>query len=198
MTDDKGSEVTDARRLFLGVRISLGAIEDMVRTVESMQPVARSADLAVRWLAPESYHITLKFLGWTKKEVEPVLREAVGQAVAGSKPFDLTLKGLGAFPSPKKARVVWAGVDRGKDELVQLARSLDGAAAELGFEPEKRELVPHVTFGRLKNSSDTTGLLLPFSEDRFRKTRVNRVVLFESVTHSKGAEYNSRAEWALG
>jgi 2'-5' RNA ligase len=92
---------------------------------------------------------------------------------------------------------LWAGIDRGKDELAKLARVIDEACAQLGFEPERRDYHPHVTFARMKSPGDASGLLLPFSEDTFRKSKVARVVLFESVTEPKGAVYSSRVEWPL-
>ena len=192
------SENEGAKRLFFGVRISLGAVQDLAALVESMQPLARAEKLDVRWLAPATYHITLKFLGWAKSEVVPAVRESFDGAFADVEPFGVTMRGVGAFASEKKARVLWAGIDRGTDELKELAERIDARAAELGFEREKRAFHPHVTFARLKNPANASALILPFSEDTFRKTKVDRVVLFESVTKPKGAEYSALAEWRLG
>jgi len=188
----------DAKRLFVGVNVSLGAVEDIAGLVESMQPLARSESLKVRWVAPASYHITLKFLGWAKAEIVPALVDALDDAFADLEPFTVTLRGVGAFPGEKKARVLWVGVDQGREQLSTLAARIEERMVELGFAAETREFHPHVTIARLKGSANAETLVLPFSEDTFRKSRIDEVVLFESVTGPKGAEYQALAAWPLG
>lgn len=193
----EGGEREPALRLFVGARISVGGAQDLQSTVESMQPMARAEEMKVRWLSPATYHLTLKFLGWCRPEIEATLIDVLAPAVAGCDPFRVELSGLGAFPSEKKARVLWAGVAAGAAELSELASRIDAATAELGFPPERRDYHPHVTFARLEPPADASGLILPFSEDRFRASRIDRVVLFQSVTRSSGAEYTARAELPL-
>ncbi len=189
------SSTTDAVRLFFGVRISVAAVDDLVHLVESMQPVARASSLPVRWLGAETYHLTLKFIGWTRPEVEPALRDVGAKVAASATGFQIGMRSVGAFPSPKKATVVWAGVEDSGARLAKLAGEIDEQTKELGFAAEARAFHPHVTIARLKKTADVAALLLPFSEDRFRKSRIDRLVLFRSETKPSGAEYQSRAEW---
>src|SRR5207245_7151093 len=113
---------------------------------EGLRRVARD----VAWVAPESLHLTLKFLGRVREARTPELAVALTRATAGLTAFEANVAGLGAFPSPARARVIWAGVGRGTDALVELAGRVDAALAALGVEREPRAFSPHVTLGRVR------------------------------------------------
>jgi RNA 2',3'-cyclic 3'-phosphodiesterase len=147
----------------------------------------------VRWTRPENIHLTLKFLGEVRKDALDGLRTALVEACAGHAPFDVTLAGLGAFPSARRARVLWAGVGAGSNRLRSLATDIDVALAPLGFEREKRPYIPHLTIGRMRGRPasldlpSTTGL-------RFR---VRHVELMESTLTTEGATYRTVEDFAL-
>jgi 2'-5' RNA ligase len=194
---NKAQPDPDKARLFLGAEISTAAVEDLTELVESMQPTARAEALELRWLPPATYHITLKFLGWSQREVVSAIRDVGTEALRGVKGFDFIVHGVGAFPKPEKARVLWAGVDKGADLLSDLAGRLDEATEAIGFPREKRSFHPHVTLARLKAPNDLQRLLLPFSTQVCRKSRLSRVVLFESFLKSSGSQYEKVAHWDL-
>ena len=104
----------------------------------------------VSWVAPDNLHVTLKFLG----NVEPArLDDAVSAltvAAAVVAPFELAIVGLGAFPSPTRPRVLWAGLADGAGAAAKLARSVDSALAGHGFPPEDRPFAGHITLGRVR------------------------------------------------
>jgi len=107
----------------------------------------REAEFPVRWLDPESYHLTLKFLGNVRPETVPVV-EAVVDRVAGATPtFPLAIRGFGAFPTIRRPRVLWVGVEP-VPALRCLKQDLEWALADHGFERETRAFHPHVTLGR--------------------------------------------------
>jgi 2'-5' RNA ligase len=103
----------------------------------------------VRWVAPESIHLTLKFLG----EIEPDRLEAVKAALSSFPwnlaPFAFTLSGVGAFPGLKRPRVLWVGVTDGADRVVELAERVERALGPIGFPREDRAFSPHLTIGRV-------------------------------------------------
>jgi RNA 2',3'-cyclic 3'-phosphodiesterase len=184
-----------ALRLFIGVRVSLATVRALDEAVQAMRSARRAK---VNWVAPACYHITLKFLGWTRPEVAFALRDRVGEAVAGRRAFDLETLGLGAFPSPDRARIVWAGVDpAGSARLKELAALLERATEQLGFAPEQRPFHPHVTLGRLRERSDVREMLARCPEQFFRGSSIDTVVLFESHMKSSGSEYEEKARWPL-
>lgn len=107
----------------------------------------RDADLPIRWIDPDNYHLTLKFLGEVHAErIAPI--EGIMQKVAGSTiAFDVSLGGFGAFPTIRKPRVVWLGIVASA-ELRCLKQDLEWGLADAGFEAETRAFHPHVTLGR--------------------------------------------------
>ena len=84
-------------------------------------------------MAHENFHVTLKFLGGIDDARVPSVSDALRAAVGRHARFEIELGGLGAFPSPTRARVLWAGVVSGEGSLAALAATVDVALAALGF-----------------------------------------------------------------
>lgn len=119
---------------------------------ETLLRAARNLLLAAefRWPRPANVHLTLKFLGDTTEESLPALREALDAVCNRHEQFEIGPRGIGAFPSARKARIVWAGVGQGSTNLQALAEDLEKSLAPLGFEREKRGFKPHITLGRAR------------------------------------------------
>ena len=184
-------------RLFVGVRVSIATVNALDEAVQGMRR-ASPDDRRLRWVAPASYHVTLKFLGWTRPEVGFALRDALGAALAGQRAFELETRGVGGFPGLERARVLWAGVDpAGAARLTALAEKVERAAEALGFAREQRPFHPHVTLARLAAPTDLRGLVSRYTEQLFRSSWVDGVVLFETKTKSSGSEYQEKAMWPL-
>jgi 2'-5' RNA ligase len=188
--------VTDVggARLFIGVPVAAAVASELAATCESLARRATVQQVPLRWLAPATYHITLKYLGWARREVVPAVREAMLRAMAGIDPFRFRAARLGAFASQPRATVVWAGIEETGDParrgaLGRLASALDRELAALGVPTERRAFHPHVTLARLKEPADVSSVLLPFSEQVFSETHVDFVTLFESITKPTGSEY---------
>ncbi len=117
--------------------------------VRIVQDRLRSAAEKVKWVEPANLHFTLRFVGDTpERDVEAVARAAEG---LGEWPLRLVLRGVGAFPSPRRARVVWIGLSEGAEALGEVCRALNGRLeATSGLPPEPREFAPHLTIGRVK------------------------------------------------
>ncbi len=187
-----------ARRLFFGVPVSLRCADDLSGTAESLARRAQTAQLRVRWVAPASYHVTLKYVGWARPELVSPLIEAATRAAAGRRPFTFRTARLGAFPDARRATVVWAGVEDPGGHLAALAGRLDEEAGALGIARERRPFHPHVTLGRLREPTGVGDVLLPFSEQVFSETRSLDLTLFESVLKTGGSEYVEIARIPLG
>ncbi len=97
----------------------------------------------VRWVGPETFHITLQFLGETLKLTE--IRNALQQVRGAQVP--LTFRGTGFFPNARAPRVFWVGIES-DERLQQLANAIGDALAPLGFEREKGPYKPHLTLAR--------------------------------------------------
>ena len=190
------SEPPAGRRLFVGVPVATAVAEQLAGTCESLARRAAAQGVPMRWVAPASYHVTLKFLGWTRPEVTPAVLEAIERAARTVEPFRFKAARLGAFPSTGKASVVWAGVED-PTGLTQLAAALERELVEVGFQREPRRFHPHVTLARLREPREVTEVLLPLSEQVFSTSRVDSVHLVETVTKSNGSEYVSIASRPL-
>jgi 2'-5' RNA ligase len=140
----------------------------------------------------ETIHLTVRFLG-DIDEPAPIV-DAVAPIVARTAPFELELTGLGVFPRPQRATVLWAGLARGADEAAALAAEVQAALVPLGFAPEKRPFVPHVTVGRFKRPQRFE----PDEERSFGRARADRLVLYESSLTPQGARHQSVADLSLG
>lgn len=102
-----------------------------------------------RWDPPEKWHVTLKFMGRTWPRLVGWVREACASAAASVGPFEVGLEGVGVFPGPNRARVLWVGLDDPERGLARLVAGLEERlAAE--FPPEKRAFTPHLTVARFR------------------------------------------------
>ena len=152
----------------------------------------RSATSDVAWVAPDNVHVTVKFLGGIDApRIDPV-RAALDRAVAGVPAFTLVIERLGAFPSPARARVVWAGVGAGSEALRALADRVERELTGIGFPPEERAFSPHVTLGRVREPRRNERLAEALAADtsRFGAVRVDRVSLMRSELSPRGARYS--------
>ena len=103
----------------------------------------------IKWSPLDNLHVTTKFIGeWPEPRVSE-LHQALAN-VRRRQPFEVRLKGLGWFPNERSPRVLWLGVEGGK-ELGELAAETEDALAALGIPKEQREFAPHLTLARIKN-----------------------------------------------
>jgi 2'-5' RNA ligase len=105
----------------------------------------------VRWVPPQNVHLTLKFFGDVSPANLEQLAEALKAEAAGHAAFPVSVGGLGAFPNPRRARILWIGLQAPAD-LPALQRALESAAARMGYAPEDRPFSPHLTIGRVGQS----------------------------------------------
>lgn len=146
----------------------------------------------VRWSSPAHLHVTLKFLGDLGAEELVPIFQVIRDAAERIEPFELTLGEFGGFPSARRPRVLWCGVN---DELAGCARWVAYAEPrfeELGFEFEERPFHAHITLARARTDEGarSLGRCLPGLHLRpTPKLRVERIVLFESRLLPAGPEY---------
>ncbi len=177
-------------RLFVAVFPPPEVREEASRTARRLLP-----DDRIRWSRPENVHLTLKFLGDVDEESLDGLRTALENVCAEHAPFDAGLAGLGAFPSSRRARILWAGVSEGSEQLRSLAAIVDAALSTSGFEREARSYEPHLTLGRVRGRP--TNLDLP-EETSGRSFEVGRIELVESMLSGTGPTYRTVEEFVLG
>ncbi|GIW87740.1 MAG: RNA 2',3'-cyclic phosphodiesterase [Isosphaeraceae bacterium] len=183
-------------RTFLGITLA-----DSVRVeLERQIGVLRSLVAGARWVEPSRYHLTLAFLGDVAETDLDGLIAAVGEAVRTPLPFALELKGLGAFPNPRRARVLWAGLSGAAlPRLLALRDDVAAACARVGYRADEA-FHPHVTLARLRpgRSVDLTVVVDKYRDWSGGAVEVGEVVVFASELKASGPVYQRLGTWRLG
>jgi 2'-5' RNA ligase len=145
----------------------------------------------VTWVAPANLHVTLKFLGQVDETRVSALADALRAALADQRAVDVTVRGLGAFPSATRPRVLWAGLEDATDGLTAIAERVDTCCGRLGFAPETRAFAAHVTIGRVREARRQPALADALARPvDFGRVRVERVSLMRSELSPRGARYS--------
>ncbi len=179
-----------ALRLPAEVRRAIGELEDRIHV-----PGVR-----VKWVEPENFHLTLKFLGDVAGDRLEAVFGAVEKGCEGRRAFEISLEGVGAFPDLKRPRVVWVGVHRGREEVARLASSIDDSLAEAGFAREDRPFKAHATVGRVKDTSLAVrelGENIAAEKLALEGIRINRVEVMKSQLTRQGPIYTVQREIVL-
>lgn len=182
-------------RTFVAVELSARARD----AVAAIQRQWKTSIPSARWVRPENLHLTLRFLGDVDAETAGALAETLRRVAHQAAPFTYCLRGGGCFPSSKRARVLWVGVEPVPDALRRLHAAVEGAVRGLGFEPERRGFQPHLTIARLKSPDRGVGdVVAALAGVEYGDTEVSELVLFESRLSPRGAAYHALERFPLG
>ncbi len=141
----------------------------------------------LKWVDPKNYHLTLKFLGEVKDSVVPQIVSDLAVSIRTFSPFVLRLKGMGAFPHPRQARVLWIGVNGETEQARALFETIEDIVVRYGIPKEKRGFKMHLTLARARRPVDLRHLEhSPVPEETFM---VREIVFFQSELHPEGARY---------
>ncbi len=196
-TTNKAINTSNGIKLFIGAKLSLESTNLLARAAQGLQQNATLTESSIRWGAPATYHLTLKFIGWTRTNAITAINDRVEAALQDTPQCEFETRGIGAFPNLEKAQVIWAGVHQNGDALTKLSSKIDSALTSLGYPSDKYPFYPHVTLGRLKLPSDVRDMVASLSEQAFSKTRIESVTLFKSTTKTNGSEYTNLMNWPL-
>jgi RNA 2',3'-cyclic 3'-phosphodiesterase len=145
----------------------------------------------IKWVEEQNIHVTLKFFGETDERKIPEIA-GVLKKVAGENPaFGFRLKSLGVFGSRYDPRVIWVGIEP-YDRLVKLMKDLHTDLKTIGYEPDRQNLVPHLTIGRIKGIKEKQ--LFQRTIEKFREIETSEkfateIILYESILKSDGPVY---------
>lgn len=177
-----------AIRTFIAIELTPRAHDELA----SLQSALRKAGADVKWVEPENIHLTLRFLG----DVEPKKAEEVKgiliETAAGFKPFELTMKDIGAFPGLSSPRVIWAGVGLGAAESARITEVIETKLQIIGMPKEERKFHPHMTLGRVrgpKNCEKLRGMIETIKFEAGSKINVDHLTLFRSQLTPQGSIY---------
>lgn len=148
-----------------------------------------------RRVEPAEWHLTLRFVGDPGDVGLDRLLAALDEADLGA-PFTVSLAGLGAFPDPRRAQVLWAGIGRGLADLVDVREDVEEAADLAGLGREDRPFVPHLTLSRIRPADDVWPWLEADPDLRV-SWRVEEIRVMRSHLHGPGPRYEDVEAFAL-
>lgn len=176
-------------RTFIAVRVPETIRQKIAELQNRLKPYCGD----IRWVRPESIHVTLKFLGDVPAEQIKPIAEAIQKAVASVRPFDVSVEGTGFFPSSRRPRVLWVGVEKGFDALKDLAVKVDEVCTTFQFQKEKRDYSAHLTIGRVRSPKQIDPLIQTLQTVGFvgGSYRVEEVAVMKSDLLKTGAVYTA-------
>lgn len=181
-------------RLFLAFPLTPDVRDELTRVMTTLSRQMTG----IKWVAPESLHLTVRFLGETDSRTCDDVGRLVERLAANFPTYqgNLTTE-LGAFPSLARPRAIWAGVT-GIEMVEELVQRIEVGVQGIGFEPETKKWSPHLTLGRARDGAhpDTA----PLRQVRVAPlpVRLDELVLYESRLGPGGAVYERVASHRLG
>jgi 2'-5' RNA ligase len=181
-------------RSFIAVKIPVEIQSAISHDTASLQKALPKP--LVRWVASQNLHLTLKFLGDVSPANLERLAEGLKAEAAAHEPFPISVGGLGAFPTPRQARVIWIGL-QSPPAFVALQRGVEAAAARLGYAAEERPFSPHLTIGRVGQNISTADLqrirtaLEATTVGALGTVQVDAIQIFKSDLQPGGAVYTN-------
>lgn len=175
-------------RCFIAIELSQEIKDALKQIADELQKTIHG----VKWVKPGNIHLTLKFLGSIEKETIEEIKNSLSQIAQETKPFKIKLSSAGVFPDPGRPRVIWIGIEEGKNESVSLANAIEERLAPLGIEKESRAFHPHLTLARVKFLKDKNSLKSAFASLKVPPVEMTatKVTLFQSTLSREGAVYS--------
>ncbi|MGH6933483.1 MAG: RNA 2',3'-cyclic phosphodiesterase [Dongiaceae bacterium] len=151
----------------------------------------------VRWVPPENFHVTLRFVG----EVDGGVMEDVDASLAGLRAprFPLALAGVGHFGGGSQVRVIWAGVEK-SPALRHLRDKVESAVVRAGLAPDGQKYSPHITLARPKSPPPAAKLRDFIVHNNLFRTppfEVTHFTLFSSFATKGGSHYRAERSYEL-
>ena len=148
----------------------------------------------VRWVTLGNLHLTLKFLGDVSPANLEQLAEALKQESARHEKISLSVGGLGSFPTSRRPRVIWIGLEA-PGTLVGLQRAVEAVSSRMSYPAEDRPFSPHLTIGRVGQDISPADLkrvsaaIEGTKVDFLGKVKVEAIHIFKSDLQPGGSVY---------
>lgn len=177
-------------RAFLAFEIAAPVKEYLQEVIGVMAPKVTG----VRWVKSDGQHITVKFFGDIEEAMSESIHEKLSSLESKVGPFEATIKGVDAFPSKRRVRVIVVPLEKGVDIAKTIFHDIEGFLSTLGIEKEKRDFTPHITLGRKKEQTPLLERDIPGLKEM--SFVIDRLVFFRSTLTPQGAIYAK--VWEIG
>jgi len=173
---------TNRVRSFIAIPLE----SEQKQRLAQLQRQLREEFPALKPAAPDNLHLTLQFLGERTQDELAEIGQIMLSVAKKKNYFNVKLEGLGAFPNPRRPRVLWIGLTP-PNKLIELNTFLSDKLAQHGILPERQPFRPHLTLGRFKDHQAKAISLCPFLTQECGTMRIDSMVLYGSHLTAKGA-----------
>jgi len=182
-------------RLFLAFPLAVEVTDYLGTVIADLKPHTDS----IKWVAPKNIHLTARFLGDTKEDAVPRLKELVDSVALAHTPVSSSLMQLGAFPNLSRPKVIWVGISEGADRLGDIACDIEQRVRRLKFEPDSKPFKSHLTLGRVREGARLDRFVDHLKSCSIKSIPVTfeSIVLFKSTLTSQGPIYERLHEVRL-
>lgn len=176
-------------RTFISVELPQSdAVKDLADTLGDIP--------GVRITPFDQLHITLCFLGDVDDDRIPRICSELRRTFKDTEHFHLTVKGIGAFPNGRRARIIWAGIeDDGR--LSSCASAIGHTLKRIGIRYDGKEFTPHITIARARDGVDVTKVIEGYSDTEFLSFECTSINVMKSVLRPSGAVHSVISEIPL-
>lgn len=182
------------KRVFIAVKIDpYSALKEALRQLKEALSNER-----IRWVSPELFHVTLRFLGSISDEEMEAVKKLLSDFVVDKQAFSFKLKGLGFFSHKGSPSVIFQQVDN-VDSLTLLSQELKVRLKALGVTTSEK-YTPHLTLGRMKKLKDRQAFqkeLANWAELPERAVKVSEIRFYESELTPSGSVYRLLGSFQL-
>ncbi len=188
---------TECLRAFLAA----GITEEIRNAAARLLADGRRSVSGIKWVEPANLHLTVKFLGQTPAGTLDRAAGPLSEVLASIESFEASFRCLGAFPSPRRPRVLFAEMEAGKGEMGGLILAVEKTLGGLGFPREERPPSPHLTLGRVRREGGVLGVpeWMELNREIFLgRCRVEEIVLMKSQLRPSGPVYTPLRIFRLG
>ncbi len=175
-------------RVFLALDLS----EEQRKGLGNLQKKLKKDFNGVKWVEGANMHVTLKFLGEIEENEVDAICSILENNVKSYLPFLLSLKGMGFFPKISKPRIIWVGVEEGKNYVTNIWKDIEMSLHEKGYPLADKNFTPHVTLGRIRRVEKkvpTTKWLNEYHDFSLPPTEINYLTVYNSTLQPQGAVY---------
>jgi len=173
-------------RIFIAVDL----IDQLKEPIIKMQRELIEAGVEMKPVEPENLHITLRFIGEVSKDLVEEVKRRLG--AIKYRQFTIHMRGVGAFPSIERPRVIWIGIEEGARDLANLHEIIMKLTGDIG-EKDERGFIPHLTIARVKyvrNANKYMEVIKRYENADFGTQVIDTVKLKRSILTPRGPIYN--------
>jgi 2'-5' RNA ligase len=186
-------------RCFIAIDISDNIRKSLAKLQNELRGGADVHKGDVKWVEPESIHLTLKFLGEIKDEQVVEVCNITKDVAGRHRSFEIEVEQVGHFGGAS-AKVLWVGAGQNCNELLELQQDLEEQLDLAGWPKEGRKFSAHLTLCRVRNSKAGTKLaqlIRPYKDFYLGTIQADSVCVYQSELTPKGPIYTVLGNYRL-